>query len=275
MAVQQIGVWRVDRHEVAGYQVEWVSETGSTNADLLAVARRGSESNRVLVANYQSAGRGRRGRSWGATPESSLLFSVLTRPEIAAAAAHLVTNALAMGALEACDSLAGVRPGLKWPNDLVVADRKLAGVLAESVVAGDRLEAVVVGMGLNVRTGAAPPEAAESAVALEDLCGAVVDRERLLAGILFRFSHWMGGIETQAKQAALLDAVRQESATLGRRVSVELGDGTVQEGRAEYMDEHGALVLEGGVRVVVGDVVHLRGQPESPSDGRRPGQRPG
>ena len=267
MAAQQIGVWRVDRNEVAGYSVEWVSETGSTNADLLAVARRSPESNRVLVADYQRAGRGRRGRTWGAAPESSLLFSVLTRPAIAVAAAHLVTNALALGALEACDSLTGVRPGVKWPNDLVVADRKLAGVLAESVVAGERLEAVVVGMGLNVRTGAAPPEAVETAIALEDACGSVVDRQELLRAVLTGFAQWMDQIGVPAGQAALMEAVHQESATLGRRVSVELGDGSVLEGLAEDLDEYGALVLEGGVRVVVGDVVHLRGQSGSPSDG--------
>ena len=246
--------------DVAGYQVEWVSETGSTNADLLAAARRGSETNRVLVADYQTAGRGRRGRIWEAAPESSLLFSVLTRPDIPVAAAHLVTTALALGALEACDSLAGVRPGLKWPNDLVVDDRKLAGVLAESVVAGDRLEAVVVGMGLNVRAGAVPPEVVDAAVALEDVCGSAVDRRELLAAVLTRFARWMDQIEAAAGQSELIDAARRESATLGRRVSVELGDGSVLEGLAEDVDERGGLLLEGGTRVVVGDVVHLRDQ---------------
>ena len=260
MAVRQIGVRRVDMSDVAGYQVEWVSETGSTNADLLAAARRGSETNRVLVADYQTAGRGRRGRIWEAAPESSLLFSVLTRPDIPVAAAHLVTTALALGALEACDSLAGVRPGLKWPNDLVVDDRKLAGVLAESVVAGDRLEAVVVGMGLNVRAGAVPPEVVDAAVALEDVCGSAVDRRELLAAVLTRFARWMDQIEAAAGQSELIDAARRESATLGRRVSVELGDGSVLEGLAEDVDERGGLLLEGGTRVVVGDVVHLRDQ---------------
>ena len=250
----------MDMNEVAGYQVEWVSETGSTNADLLAAARRGSETNRVLVADYQSAGRGRRGRTWEAAPESSLLFSVLSRPEIPVAGAHLVTTALALGALEACDSLAGVRPGLKWPNDLVVEDRKLAGVLAESVVAGDRLEAVVVGMGLNVRTGAAPSQAVDAAVALEDVCGTAVDRRELLAAALTGFARWMDQIESAAGQSELVDAARRESATLGRLVSVELGDGRVLEGRARDLDERGALVMEDGMRVVVGDVVHLRDQ---------------
>ena len=264
MGAQQIGVRRVDRNEIAGYRVEWVSETGSTNADLLAMARRSNESNRALVADYQRAGRGRRGRTWRAAPESSLLFSVLTRPAIAVASAHLVTNALALGALEACDSLTGVRPGLKWPNDLVVADRKLAGVLAESVVVGERLEAVVVGMGLNVRTGAAPPEVVDAAVALEDVCGSVVDRRELLVAVLTGFAHWMRRIDAAAGQAELGDAARRESATLGRRVSVELGDGRVLEGLAEDVDDRGGLLLEGGRRVVVGDVVHLRDQSESP-----------
>ncbi len=250
--------WGVDVTRMSGFRVVWVDETGSTNADLLAAARQGAEAGAVLVADYQSAGRGRRGRSWGAAPGSSLLFSVLVRPTLEVEAAHLVTTALALSAVEACDSLAGVRPGVKWPNDLVVGDRKLAGVLAESVVAGDRLEAVVVGMGLNVRTGAAPAEAADTAVALEDRCGEVVDREGLLAGVLAGFSRWMDGIETHQGREALRQAARRHSAMLGRRVSVELGDGSVLEGQAEDLDEDGALVLEGGVRVVVGDVVHLR-----------------
>ena len=244
---------------VSGFRVEWVEQTGSTNADLLAAVRQGAQSNSVLAAGYQSAGRGRRGRTWGAAPGSSLLFSVLMRPRLAAGEAHLVTTALALGAVEACDLLAGVRPGLKWPNDLVVADRKLAGVLAESVVTGDQLEAVVVGLGLNVRLGAAPPEAADTAVSLEDVCGAVVDLKELLAAVLAGFSRWMDGIEGPREREALMEAARKESATLGRQVSVELSDGAVLEGVAEHLDERGALILEDGVRVVVGDVVHLRG----------------
>ena len=254
----------MDVSRVSGFRVQWIAETGSTNADLLAEARRGAEPNRVLVADYQRTGRGRRGRTWEASAESGLLFSVLVRPKLDIESSHLVTTALALSALEACDSLAGVRPGLKWPNDLVVGDRKLAGVLAESILAGDRLEALVVGMGLNVRTGVASLELADTAVALEDVRGSAIDRRDLLEAILAGFAHWMTGIETSAGQSALLAAARVESATLGRRVSVELSDGSLLEGLAEGLDDQGALILESGTRVVVGDVVHLRDQSGSP-----------
>ncbi len=265
---------------ISGFRVEWVEETGSTNADLLVAARRGVEPGVVLVADHQYAGRGRRGRSWEAAPGSSLLFSVLLRPRLAPEDAHLVTIALALAAVEACDALTGVRPGLKWPNDLMVGDRKLAGVLAESVVTGERLEAVVVGMGLNVRSGAAPPEAAATAVALEDagrgaldreallaLSGpaggrasgrGALDREALLAAILPGFSRWMEVVEGPEGGATLVEAAKRESVTVGRMVSVRMADGEVLKGLAEDLDERGALIMEGGARVVVGDVVRLR-----------------
>ena len=236
-----------------------MDETGSTNSDLLERARQGAAGGEVLVADHQRAGRGRRGRVWEAAPEAGLLFSVLLRPSLKPDDAHLVTTALALAAAEACESLVGVRPELKWPNDLVMHDRKLAGLLAESVVVGDRLDALVVGMGINVATGAAPPEVAETAVALEEVCGGAVDRRDLLAAILERLSWWLGVIEQPTRRDELVEAARQRSATVGRRVAVELADGEVREAVAVNIDEQGALILDDGTRIVVGDVVHLRG----------------
>ncbi|MXW43019.1 MAG: biotin--[acetyl-CoA-carboxylase] ligase [Acidimicrobiia bacterium] len=244
--------------EVAGFDVSWVAETGSTNADLLLAAQRGAPANLVLAADYQSQGKGRRGRSWQAAAGSGLLFSVLIRPQLSVESAGLVTTALAFSAAVSCEQMTGVRSLLKWPNDLVVQDRKLAGVLAESVVVGGRLEAVIVGMGLNVRSGSIPVEIATSAVDLEGICNSVVDRKELLAAILVRFAFWMGQVEESTGQAALVDAVRQHSATLGRQVLVELGDGTVLQGLAQDLDHQGALLLADGTRIVEGDVVHLR-----------------
>ena len=232
-------------------------ETYSTNADVLSLAREGAPEGVVVVTDHQRAGRGRRGRTWTAPPGSALLASVLVRPALAPAAAQLVTMAAALAAGDACHEVAGVDPGLKWPNDLVVdeaqgAAAKLAGLLAESLVEGNRLAAVVVGMGCNI--SAAPAGAA----CLEDLAGHPVDRDELLAS-------WLGHLDRRYPSPSgadlLLDDYRRRCTTLGRAVRVELEAETF-EGRALDVTENGHLVVEtaAGRRVVaVGDLVHLRG----------------
>ncbi|MEA3018492.1 MAG: BirA family transcriptional regulator, partial [Actinomycetota bacterium] len=145
--------------------LRWVDETGSTNADLLALARDGAPEGIVLVADHQTAGRGRAGRSWVAPPGSSLLLSVLVRPP--ASVAGLSSMAIALAAADAVGDLAGFRPRLKWPNDLVwpgdgtAPDRKLAGILAEAHWPSEHEVAVVVGIGVNVNWPADLPEALE------------------------------------------------------------------------------------------------------------------
>src|SRR5918998_5333758 len=161
--------------------VRWVDETDSTNTRLLEDARAGVPEGRVLVADHQTAGRGRLGRRWEAPSGSALLVSVLLRPDVALGRAHLVTMAAGLAASDACEAVAGARPSLKWPNDLVVDDAKLAGLLAESVVDGDALPALVGGMGLNVT--AAP---AEGATCLADAGGRAVERRALLDAWLRR-----------------------------------------------------------------------------------------
>src|SRR5215213_687611 len=189
--------------------VRWVEETDSTNTRLLEEARAGAPEGVVLVADHQTAGRGRLGRRWEAPPGSSLLVSVLLRPDVPVDRGHLVTMAAGLAASDACEAVAGVRPGLKWPNDLVVDDAKLAGLLAESVVDGERLGALVVGMGLNVT--AAP---AEGATCLADHADRPVERRELLEA-------WLGRLDARLDD---LDAVRADyrprCATLGRQVRV-------------------------------------------------------
>ena len=130
------------------------AEIDSTNRYLLDQARAGAAEGVVAVADYQSAGRGRLGRRWEAPPGSNLLASVLLRPALAADELHLCTVAVALAAVAACERGAGVAAELKWPNDLMVGGRKLAGILAEALPRGPggrRATVVVVGLGLNVR----------------------------------------------------------------------------------------------------------------------------
>lgn len=248
--------------------VRWVQDTGSTNADIGALARAGAPDGVVVVAEHQRGGRGRLGRTWTAPPGSSLLCSMLLRPHLALPWAHLLTNALGVAVAEACRAVSGVPVGIKWPNDLVVGDRKLGGILAESVSVGDRLTAVVVGLGLNVSwpipadlPGGGPGDLGATATALNHEAGRELDRELLLVAILERFER------IDPMSVTLAGRYRSLSVTLGRRVRVDLGPpagptGATVEGTAVDVDRQGQLVVEtdaGGRRsFMVGDVVHLR-----------------
>jgi BirA family biotin operon repressor/biotin-[acetyl-CoA-carboxylase] ligase len=255
--------------------VSWVAETGSTNSDCMALARDGAAEGAVVVADHQRAGRGRQGRTWVAPSGASLLVSVLLRPPAAVAGVAGMAAGLAMAEAVDVVTAGAVTPSLKWPNDLVVDDRKLAGILAEAdwpasstassgyrpPGANERL-AVVVGVGINVNWPTdLPAELADAAVALNHLVGHDIDRAGLLAGYLQRLEAVYSGLLAEGSPAALLDAWRRRSATLGRKVRVDLGDDDV-EGTAVDVDGDGHLIVEtpdGNRRTfAVGDVVHLR-----------------
>jgi BirA family biotin operon repressor/biotin-[acetyl-CoA-carboxylase] ligase len=249
--------------------VRWVDETTSTNDDLRRLAQAGASGDVVLVADHQTAGRGRLGRSWEAPPKSSLLVSVLVRVGLDPAQAHLVSTAAGCAATEACAQVADVRPKLKWPNDLVLVDErgavrgKLAGILAESIIDGDRLDAVVVGVGMNVNwPEQLPPELDGIAISLNHVVGADVDREDLLVALLERLAVWLGPIDTADGRARLLAHYRAACSTLGARVRVELANESFQ-GEAVDIDGDGHLVVIDEAdrerrTVVAGDVVHIR-----------------
>lgn len=284
--------------------VRWVSETGSTNADVMALARAGEAAGIVVVADHQTAGRGRRGRSWDAPPGASLMATVLLRPR--SDDLGLTTMAVAVAAVEAIERCAGLALGIKWPNDLVWPgdgtgqDRKVAGLLAEvdwpagsSIAAGwsepsgaERLS-LAVGIGINVAWGASMPEVlAETAVALDGITSPSPppDREDLLVELLRSLDRWCAVIDANApgRPGSLMEgdgplapghdvraAWRDRSATIGRRVRVDLGSDDV-EGTAVDITGDGHLVVErdeGGRQIfAVGDVVHLRpltGEPQA------------
>jgi BirA family biotin operon repressor/biotin-[acetyl-CoA-carboxylase] ligase len=256
----------IDQARLSGTRftdVRCFDEVGSTNTELMAAARTGAPEGVVMVADHQHAGRGRLGRTWSAAPGTALLVSVLLRPSLPAEEVPLVTVAAGLAAADAVQAVAGFRPGLKWPNDLVVPgeiDRKLAGMLSESSPADDGGPPAVVGIGFNVSAGAYPGDLAGQAVACEEEAGRPVDRSALLMAFLEALERryallLAGGAE------ATLDAYRADSATLGRAVRVELAGGTV-EGVAGRLTGTGDLVVieeDGGeVRVSAGDVIHLR-----------------
>lgn len=248
----------LDAERLRGLGVEVVEEAGSTNALVAQRAWAGAPEGVAVVAEHQTAGRGRLDRTWVAPPRSGLTFSLLLRPT-APTAAWPWLPLLAGCAVARALAAHGFAAGLKWPNDVLLDDRKVAGLLVERVDTPAR-PAAVVGVGLNVdMTHDELPVPQATSLALAG-GGPVPDRTELLIDVLDRlrrtYDGWQGG--DRSGPAASYAAV---CTTLGREVRVELPTGEVLTGTATGVDTSGRLLVENGggtTAVSAGDVVHVR-----------------
>lgn len=241
-------------------RLDVVAETGSTNADLLDRAAAGEDiDGSVLLADYQSAGRGRHGRSWSAPPRTQIALSVgIDGSSVPRTGWGWLPLATGVAVADALDAVAGVRAGLKWPNDVLVDRGKLAGILAEVAAPAST---IVVGLGLNVTLTAedAPDPAATSLLLLG---AAPADRttltRRILRELAGRIDAWRtaGGAD-----GALIADYQRYSLTLGTRVRATLPGDREVVGLARGVDELGRLQVDTGAEVVTvsaGDITHLR-----------------
>ncbi|MBQ0893621.1 biotin--[acetyl-CoA-carboxylase] ligase [Micromonospora sp. U56] len=255
------------------------AETGSTNADAVTAARAGEPEGLVVVAERQTAGRGRRGRIWQSPARAGIATSVLLRPgEAVADRGWPPAPATGYGWLpllagvalvEAVARLAELDARLKWPNDLLVDDAKCAGILAEAVPGTSPAQppAVVLGIGLNVtlRTDELPENPTGLPATSLQLAGATAtDRDPLLRALLRSLADWYDRWRTaggDAVASGLREAYVASCATVGRRVRVLLPDGAELTGLATGVDADGQLLLDTGAgerRLAAGDVLHLR-----------------
>lgn len=253
--------------------LEVVEDIGSTNAELLASAAAGAPDRSVLLAEHQASGRGRLGRVWTAPPRTQVAVSVLLRPGAVSPTLFgwlpLVTGlAIRDGLREA----GGVDATLKWPNDVLVDGRKIAGILAEMTTVpaeGDypvRLPAIVVGVGINVSlTTAQLPVPHATSLAL---AGGSVDRDRLARAVLealaLRHGQWRECERGSGSTISdtLMTTYSEACSTIGADVRVELPGDIVRTGRADRVDRDGRLVVidtDGEFPVAAGDVTHVRG----------------
>ncbi|OBB74662.1 biotin--[acetyl-CoA-carboxylase] ligase [Mycobacterium sp. 852014-52144_SCH5372336] len=240
-------------------RIDVVAETGSTNADLIARAGGGEDiAGAVLIAENQTAGRGRRGRSWSAVPFAQITMSVgIDATGVPSSAWGWLPLATGVAVVDAVADT-GVTAGLKWPNDVLAGGGKLAGILAE--VAGGQ-QAVVLGVGLNVSLRG-EDVGVEGATSLVDLDVPAPDRQRLVVRLLHelgnRVESWARAVGADAGLAA---DYRARSLTLGRRVRALLPGDQQVIGVAQDIDEQGRLVIDADGRsmtVSAGDIVHLR-----------------
>lgn len=252
-----------------GHAVEFHPEIGSTNDRARQALAEPDGEGLAVVAELQTAGRGRRGRTWSSPAGVNLMVSVGVRPRIEAAHAGLLGI---VAALAVRDASAGLVPDaelrVRWPNDVVAADgRKLAGLLVETALEEGRLSEAIIGCGINVNWPQAemPDGVRERATSLMELAGGAIDRVALLSAVLDALDAGVKALERGESPVARLAAV---SALDGRQVTVDLGSDRL-EGTAAGISDQGLLLLDteaGRVALAVGEVVAVRdaARPEEP-----------
>lgn len=246
---------------LGGHLVE-LEVCDSTNDEAARLARAGASHGTVVIARGQRTGRGRDGRSWASPRDAGLYLSAIVRPPLPLVDVPPMTLAIGVGLCDAARAV-GAPVALKWPNDALVHGRKLAGVLVEAHSQGHRLDAVIVGIGVNLTAGALPPELAATAITLDQAVGAAVDRGVFLAHLLAQVEGWIdryiaGGLP------AIAPAWHQRMAT-GVLVRTRI-NGAELRGEVAGLDGDGALLLRDSVgrlhRVRSGDVEVIRPTPD-------------
>lgn len=262
-AADQSELRRLFRSNRLWHSIEVVDEVGSTNRELAAKAVAGAERGTVLIAGYQSAGRGRLQRTWTAPPDTSIAISVLARPLTRSAPGWpWLPLAAGLAVRDTLVGVAGVPAEVKWPNDVLVNSKKVVGILAERVETPSG-PACVIGCGINLSIPVADlPTTQATSLSLEG--ATVTERVPIVEGLLHRFQHRLGQWEGASGRQALRQSYRNACTSVGSTVRVMVGDdasGETFTGQGLDIDVEGRLVVSiDGVPTpfAAGDVTHLR-----------------
>jgi BirA family transcriptional regulator, biotin operon repressor / biotin---[acetyl-CoA-carboxylase] ligase len=233
----------------------------STNNEVARLAAQGAEEGLAVVADEQTAGRGRMQRTWVSPKGAGLYFSILLKPEISMNRWPLVTLMAALAVAEALQESCSLATDIKWPNDLLAGDRKICGILAE-VIETDSGKGIVLGIGINLTNEAFPEELTGRAISVAGATGRRPEREAILAALLQGLSRWYSLLHEELGAERMLAAwTSRSSYAEGKLVKVVNGDETIT-GVTRGIEPDGALRLEtvkGATTIVrAGDVVNVR-----------------
>jgi BirA family biotin operon repressor/biotin-[acetyl-CoA-carboxylase] ligase len=234
---------RLGKTKVIGRDIHVFERTTSTNDVIEKLARDGVKEGAVVFAESQTKGRGRLGRKWISPERKGLWFSVLLRPDLRPQETTQLTVASATALRRAIQSETGLRPEIKWPNDIVIGGKKVAGILTELSAELDRVRHVILGIGVDVNLGAGefPPELRKLATSLKIETGRMISRAELATAILreldYDYARICGG-----GFAEVADEWQEHCKTIGRQVTIQIGARRIR-GRAESLDDDGALLL--------------------------------
>lgn len=248
-------------------QTKWLAKkiiylpvTDSTNTQAKKMGEEGAEHGTVVVTQCQTAGRGRRGRSWE-SPEGNVYFTFLLRPEVEISRASMITLVAALAVAKAVDDVTGLDSKIKWPNDVVANGKKLCGILTESSSDLEYINYAVVGIGINVNQTAFPEEIAETASSLLLETGHTVDRGQLLGVFLNRFEQYYETFIQTEDMSGLRDVYNEKLVNCGREVKIIEKD-RERVLKALGIDNDGGLVVEnseGERESIISGEVSVRG----------------
>ncbi len=240
--------------------LEFFDELGSTNDRVRELGRTGAPDGSLVLAEKQTAGRGRRGRSWESPAGANIAMSILLRPRIAAENASQLTLIAALAVQRSVKRLTGLRPRIKWPNDLLLEEKKICGILTELFFAGEGYY-LAVGIGLNVHRADKPPEVAAVSAALEEF-GASVDRSTLAAAIYGELMQLSRAWEDCGSLSFLQEEYAACMAWRGERTVLTDASGIAAEGILRGISSGGHLLLDtdgGPLEVHTGELSLRRG----------------
>lgn len=245
----------------AGCRLCVMEEVDSTNTQAKRLAEEGAPSGTLVVSDYQSGGKGRRGRVWDSPKGSSIYMTLMIRPEIPPERASMVTLVMGLSVTQAIKNLLGLETSIKWPNDVVYGKKKLAGILTEMSAQIDYIEYIVIGVGINVNTKEFPESLNDTAVSLRQAMGGTVHRAQLIGEIMKTFERNYEIFEKTQDLTGLMDAYQKVSANYQKQVCV-LEPGNRYDGVCRGINEMGELLVEredGRIQRVYAGEVSVRG----------------